>query len=173
MADKMTRQQGSPTPVPVPGTHNPLASLRDEMDRLFDSFFPLAFGRSALDPASWGRQAFRTLGGMTPQMDAKECANHYEISAELPGMEEKDVTVKVQGGILSISGEKREERKEEGESLHLSERSFGSFTRSMRLPENADEEGIRAEYAKGVLTVTIPKRAGSESGEKTIEIKAH
>lgn len=173
MADKMTRQSGATTPVPAPGFHHPLMSLRDEVDRLFDSFFPAAFGGSLFDPDPLGRRFFRALGDVTPQMDVKECADHYEVSAELPGMEEKDVTVKVQGGMLSISGEKRQEHKEENESVRLSERSFGAFTRSMRLPDNADEDGINAEYAKGVLTVTIPKQAGSEAGEKTIEIKVH
>lgn len=173
MADKVTRQSATSAPAPVPGRHNPLMSLRDEVDRLFDSFFPTAFGGSLFDPDTLGRRSFRAVGDISPHMDVKECADHYEVSTELPGMEEKDVTVKVHGGVLSISGEKKQERNEENEAMRLSERSYGAFTRSMYLPENADEEGINADFAKGVLTVTIPKLSGDGTGEKTIEVKTH
>lgn len=169
MADKPTRHETGSTPAP---RSNPLMSLRDEVDRLFDNFFPTTFGRSLLDLDPWRGRTFRTLGDMTPQMDVRECADRYELTAELPGVEEKDVSVKVQGGVLSISGEKKAERKEDTADVHLSERSYGSFVRSMRLPDNADEEGISADYAKGVLTVTIPKRP-EEKNERKIDVKTH
>ncbi|MCR6632653.1 MAG: Hsp20/alpha crystallin family protein [Magnetospirillum sp.] len=172
MADKLTRPAGEAASTPAPAAHHPLMTLRDEVDRLFDNFFPAAFGRSLFDLDPWRERPFRSLGGIAPQMDVKECANHYEISVELPGMDDKDVTVKVMGGMLTISGEKKAERTEENGEMHLTERSYGAFTRSVRLPENADPDTAKADYGKGVLTVAIGKRPDG-AGEKKIEVTAH
>jgi HSP20 family protein len=147
-------------------------TLRDEVDRLFDNFFPTAFGRSLFDLDPWRERPFRSLGDFAPHMDVKECANHYAISVELPGMAEKDVAVKVHGGLLTITGEKKAERSEESGEMHLTERSYGAFTRSVRLPENADADSIKADYDKGVLTVTVPKREGGKD-ERKIEVTTH
>ncbi|MBC7907445.1 MAG: Hsp20/alpha crystallin family protein [Rhodospirillaceae bacterium] len=172
MADKMTQQGGETGGLPASRPSHPLMTLRDEVDRLFDNFFPSAFGRSLFDLDPWRERSFRSMGDITPHMDVRELDDRFEISAELPGLEDKDVTVKVQGGVLSISGEKKAERTEDKGNVYLSERSYGSFVRSVRLPENADAEGIGAEFAKGVLTVTVPKREGGPD-EKKIEVKVH
>lgn len=172
MADKGTRQMGETGSVPAPATHHPLMNLREEVDRLFDNFFPVAFGRSLLDLDPLRQSAFRTVGDIAPRMDVAESADRYEITAELPGVEEKDVTVKVQSGILTISGEKKSERTEENGDMHLSERSYGSFLRSVRLPDNADADGVSADYSKGVLTIAVPKRPEGKD-EKKIEVKVH
>lgn len=172
MAEKNTLQTGETGAAPASRPSHPLMTLRDEVDRLFDNFFPSAFGRSLFDLDPWRERTFRSMGDITPHMDVRELADRFEVTAELPGLEEKDVTVKVLSGVLSISGEKKAERTEESGNVHLSERSYGSFVRSVRLPDNADAEGIDAEFAKGVLTVTVPKRAGG-AGEKKIEVKVH
>lgn len=170
MADKITPRETA-TP-PATRMHHPLMSLRDEVDRLFDNFFPNALGRSLFDVDPWRGRAFGGLGDITPRMDVTESADRYDVSVELPGMDEKEVTVKVHGDMLTISGEKKAERSEDVGATHLTERSYGSFTRSVRLPDDADAEGIRADYAKGVLTVSVPKRPEGKN-EKKIEVTTH
>ncbi|MGE5478219.1 MAG: Hsp20/alpha crystallin family protein [Bacteroidales bacterium] len=172
MADKVTPRTGDNASAPAARTHHPLMTLRDEVDRLFDTFFPSTFGRSIFDVDPWRDRAFRTLGDITPRMDVTECANRYDISVEVPGMDDKDVAVKVQGDMLTISGEKKAERTDESGATHLTERSYGSFVRSVRLPEDADAEAVKADYAKGVLTVSVPKRPGGKN-EKKIEVTTH
>lgn len=172
MSGKITRQVGETGSTPPPAAHHPLMTLRDEVDRLFDNFFPTAFGRSLLDLDPWRGGPFRSLGDFAPKMDVTEAADHYAISVELPGMEEKDVTVKIHGGVLTISGEKKSERSEEDGEMHLTERSYGAFTRSVRLPDNADADSIKADYNKGVLAITVPKH-GDGKGERKIEVTTH
>lgn len=159
-------------PESVPQAH-PLMALREEVDRLFDNFFPTARGMMDVDPFRRIGTAFRAMGDIAPEMDVKETEAGIEISAELPGLDEKDVSVTVRDGVLSIAGEKRAERKEEKADYHLSERSYGSFTRSFRLPESVDDEHIAADFSKGVLIVSVPKKAEAVREEKKIEIKGH
>lgn len=165
MADKTTTS-------PVTRAHNPLMTLRDEVDRLFDTFFPTALGRSLFDLDPWRDQPFRSHGDISPRMDVTERADRYDVSVELPGMDEKDVAVKVQGDMLTISGEKKLEHAEDSGATHLTERFYGSFVRSVRLPVDVDAEAIRADYAKGVLTISVPKRPEGK-GEKKIEVTTH
>lgn len=173
MADKTTTPRVGETATPSPARpHHPLMSLRDEVDRLFDSFFPAALGRPLFDLDPWRDRPFRSLGDISPRMDVAERAECYQVSIELPGMDEKDVAVKVQGDMLTIAGEKKAERTEDSGARHLTERSYGSFVRSVRLPDDADADAIKADYAKGVLTVSLPKRPGGKA-EKKIEITAH
>lgn len=171
MADKITPRET--TTPPATRVHHPLMSLRDEVDRLFDNFFPTALGRSLFDVEPWARgRAFGTLGDIMPHMDVTERADRYDISVELPGMDEKEVTVKVHGDMLTISGEKKAERSDDVGATHLTERSYGSFVRSVRLPDDADAEGIKADYAKGVLTISVPKSPQGKD-EKKIEVTTH
>lgn len=172
MADKTTPRISETTPPSPVRAHHPLMTLRDEVDRLFDTFFPSALGRSVFDVDPWRDRASRTLGDITPRMDVTECGNRYDVSVELPGMEQKDVTVKVHGDMLTISGEKKVERGEESGATHLTERSYGSFVRSIRLPDDADADAIKADYAKGVLTISVPKRPEGKN-EKKIEVTTH
>lgn len=144
----------------------PFESLRQEVDRLFDDFNPFGLRRPiarAFQSASWP---------VAPAVDLVEKDGHYEITAELPGMDEKNVEVKVANGVLTIRGEKSEEKKEERKDYHLSERSYGSFQRSFRLPDNVDADKIEAHFAKGVLNVSLPKAAAAANNEKKIDIKA-
>ncbi|MFX0541465.1 Hsp20/alpha crystallin family protein [Roseovarius sp. S4756] len=143
-------------------------SLRDEMDRLFDAFEPgLWFDRSPGQTRGQGH-AFPLF----PAMDLTETEKAYKITAELPGMDPEAVHVKTSNGALVISGEKSEETKEEDASHHLSERRWGSFQRSIRLPENVDYGKIDAQFSKGVLTIDVPKSQAALESEKTIKIKA-
>lgn len=170
-----TPRQTETEGMPASRQGHPLAALRDEVDRLFDNFFSAPFGRSMLDLDPFRRMgtAIRSWGDIAPKVDVKETEERLEITAELPGMAEEDVAVTVRDGILTITGEKKVERTEEKADYHLNERSYGAFTRAFRLPEVADEEGIAADFDKGVLTVTVPKRSRPEAQAKKIEVRKH
>ena len=164
-------KKGQPTP---PAPQDMWGSLRTEMDRLFDRFgggwHMAPFGRML-----GGDLAPRLAGEFNltvPAVDVKENGAAFKITAELPGMAEKDVEVKVSGDMLTLKGEKRQEREEKDESHHLRERSYGSFERSFRLPPSVDREKISADFSKGVLTVTLPKSTEAQQREKTIEVKS-
>lgn len=173
MVDKATRHVPMHRPASAESGSHPLVGLRDEVDRLFHSFFPAAFGRSMfeLDPLRLG--ALRLMSEVMPQVDVKEMADHYEVDAELPGVEIKDVKVTVDNGVLNIRGEKHSEHTDDGGAVHVSERSFGSFARAFRLPDDADADTADAEFVNGVLKVKVPKQEGKGPKVKDIEIKAH
>lgn len=142
----------------------PFEALRRQLDRFFDE--------APLQKRSGGTEAFDRLMGWqgTPPVDFVERDTDYEVTAELPGLDQKDVEVKLSNGALIIHGEKKMEREEKSEGMFFSERRYGSFKRSFRLPENVDVDKIAASFDKGVLKVTLPKSAQTESEEKKIEI---
>lgn len=150
----------------------PVMNLRREMDRLFDDFFSRGV-------TPWGRggesDAWRSFESMwrpsVPAIDLVEREKEYVVTAELPGLDEKALEVKVSGNTLSIRGQKEEERKEERENYRMSERRYGSFQRALRLPEDVDLDKIDARFAKGVLTVTLPKSEEALNKQKKIEVK--
>jgi HSP20 family protein len=107
-----------------------------------------------------------------PAVDITESDKAYEVTAELPGMDEKNVEVKVAGGNLIIMGEKQEGKEEKKKDYYLSERHFGSFERRFRLPKGVDVEKIEASFKKGVLTVNLPKKPEAQKPEKKIAVKA-
>lgn len=135
-----------------------VSRLRREMDRLWDDFF--GPGRRALRPleAEWA-----------PAVDVSETADKVVVKAELPGIDAKDIDISLSGDILTIKGEKKSEREEKKENYHLVERSYGSFSRSLRLPAAVDADKIEAGYKQGILTVTCPKK--EEIKPKAIEVK--
>jgi HSP20 family protein len=158
-----------PVPVkqsaPAPATPDIWRSLRTEMDRLFDNF------TSRFGVAPFFQTRFDTsLSLPSPAVDITEEEGAFNVSAEVPGMSEKDINVSLSGDTLTIKGEKRQEREEKGDNRYLSERSYGAFQRSFSLPEDVDREKIAASFAKGVLTVTLPKSA--KAAPKKIEVKA-
>jgi HSP20 family protein len=147
----------------------PFESLRREVERLFDDF-DRPFRRSLFDVEPfWRRELSRAA---TPAVDIVERENAYEIAAELPGMDEKNVEVKLANGGLIIRGRSEEEKEEKKKDYYVHERHFGSFERSFRLPEDIDTEKIGASFKKGVLTVTLPKRKEAQKPEKKIEVKS-
>ena len=152
----------------------PFESFRREVDRLFDDFssgvWRSPFGRSFFDiePFQRSEAAF----GSVPAVDITQTDKGYEIAAELPGMEDKDIEVKLANGVLTIRGEKRDVKEEKNKDYYLRERSFGSFERSFQVPENIDTDKISAGFKKGVLTIMLPKSAEAQRAEKKIEVKA-
>ena len=142
----------------------PFDTLQREVDRVFDEFtrgFP-TFEFPALGSAG--------VPDLTPRMDVTESDREYEVTAELPGLEEKDVQVNVADGVLTIRGEKKAVKEEKDKNYHLVERSYGSFSRSLELPEGVNADAIKASIANGVLKVSVPKPAAAQV--KTIEVKS-
>jgi HSP20 family protein len=107
---------------------------------------------------------------MAPRLDVSETETEVRVEAELPGVDEKDIEVTLSNGRLLITGEKKQEKEEKKKDYHLVERSYGSFARSIGLPFAADPEQVKASFAKGVLTVTVPKPAEVKAKEKKIAI---
>ena len=138
---------------------NPFSALQQEIDRLFEGF-------------SRGFTGFAGFPSreLMPSMDLSETDKEIEISAELPGLEEKDIQLNVSDNVLTIRGEKKNEREETKKDYHLIERSYGSFTRSVQLPDGVNADNIKAVMSKGVLKVTVPKPAPAQT--KKIDIKA-
>jgi HSP20 family protein len=108
----------------------------------------------------------------TPAVDIAETDKGYEITAELPGLDEKNIEVKLANGSLTIKGEKQEEKEEKEKGYYLHERHFGAFERCFRMPEGVDGDKIEATFKKGVLTVTLPKTPEAQKAEKKITVKA-
>ena len=107
-----------------------------------------------------------------PTVDISETDKAYEITAELPGMDEKNVEVKLANGLLTIKGEKQDEKEEKKKDYHMRERSYGSFERSFQVPDGVDADKIEANFKKGVLTVILPKSAEAQKAEKKITVKS-
>lgn len=150
----------------------PFETLRDEVNRLFDDFGgslwrgPFRHALPDLD-ALWQRS-----GGAFAAVDVAEKDNAYEITAELPGLDEKNIEVTIANGGLTIKGEKKEEKEEKKKDYYLKERRFGSFQRSFALPDSVDPDKIEASFNKGVLTVKLPKKPEAINSEKKIAVKA-
>lgn len=160
--------------APVPQAWQPLETLRREVDRLFQDFdrdsWRLPFRRSTFDVEPFWRRELSW--GATPAVDIVEKDNAFEITADLPGFDEKNVEVKLSNGSLTIKGEKREEKEEKKKDYYLHERHFGSFERSFRVPDGVDSDKIEAKFNKGVLTVTLPKKPEAQKPVKKIDVKA-
>lgn len=103
---------------------------------------------------------------LQPATDAKVEDGAYRITMELPGVEEKDIELTVENGLVTVSGEKRQSREEKDDTWYFSERSYGSFRRSFRVPQDADEDAVKAELKDGILTVTVPRKTGTAAGRK-------
>jgi HSP20 family protein len=145
--------------------------LRRDMDRLFNAF---EGGRISPFFPSFDAEPFWTRGTsvVAPAVNIAESDKAYEISAELPGMDEKSIEVKLANDVLTIKGEKQEEREEKEKGYHVQERHFGSFERLFQVPVGVDTDKITATFKNGLLTVTLPKSAEAESPTKKIAIKA-
>jgi HSP20 family protein len=169
----------TPTKLPVKtekaaAPWRPFGSLRQEIDRLFEDFdrdfWSSPFRRLGFDiEPFWGREV---SSAAVPAVNITESDKAYEITAELPGMDEKNIEVKVANGGVTIKGEKQEEKEENKKDYYVQERRFGSFERRFRLPEGVDKDKIETTFKKGVLSVTLPKSAEAQKAEKKIEVKA-
>jgi HSP20 family protein len=156
-----------------PAEWRPFESLRREVDRLFEDFqlgsWRSPFGRSLFDVQPFWRG--EVGWGKAPAVDVVEKEKAYEITAELPGMDESNIDVKFSDGTLTIKGEKRDEKEEKKKDYYLSERRYGSFQRSFGVPDGVDADKIEANFKNGVLTVTLPKTEQAQRSEKKIAIK--
>jgi len=130
-------------------------SLRKEVDRVFEDF-----GRGP------------TFYPAMPRLNVSETDGAIEIEAELPGVDEKDVDVVLERDLLTIKGEKKTEREEKNKNYHVQERAYGSFARSISLPFEPDSKSVKADFAKGVLKITLPKPAGAKQGTTKIPVSA-
>lgn len=149
----------------------PIETLKKEIDRLFDNFGH-DFWRSPFRAFAEFEPLWSSKLAASFAVDVTETDKAYEITAELPGMEEKNIDVKVVNGVLTIKGEKKDEREENKKDYYVSERRYGSFERHFRLPDGVDADKIEANFKKGVLTVTLPKKAEAQKPAKKIDIKA-
>ena len=134
-----------------------LSSLQKDINRLFEDFWPMH--RENLEE-----------GALSPALDVSEDENNVYVVADLPGVEEKDVKLNFQNGILTLSGEKQEEKETRGKNFHRVERSYGSFSRSISLPGEVNAEKATAGYKNGVLRVTLPKKGEAKPKEITIKV---
>jgi HSP20 family protein len=140
------------------------SSLQNEMNRLFNTVF------DAPAPGNGG-----TLRRWMPAMDLVEVDDHFVLRADLPGLTEEDVTLEFDDGTLTVSGERKAEHESKAEGYYRVERAFGSFSRSLTLPEGVDPEAVTASFENGVLEVRIPKPEARKprrieiGGQKTIE----
>ncbi len=120
-------------------------------------------------------EPFRQMGTrladwVAPASEASSGEDGYRISMEVPGVAEDDIELTVENNIVTVRGEKKTEREEKGDKWFFSERQYGAFTRSFRLPPDADETGVKADLKNGVLTVTVPRAAPAEREAKRVQI---
>ena len=135
-----------------------METLRHEMDRLFDRFFELRWDE------------FEAVGEWAPKLDFSETKDAYLVKAEVPGVEQKDISVQIQNQVLTLKGEKHKEKEEKDEKYHRVERSWGAFTRTLALPMGVETEKVSATFKDGLLTIKLPKAPGAKG--MTIPVKA-
>lgn len=134
-----------------------LRTIQDEMTRLFTGLAPTGFDREDIRYGAWN-----------PNVDIYEEKDNLVLEAELPGMKRDDFELTIENNVVTLKGDRKFEKKTEGDNYHRVERSFGSFTRSFTLPQNVTADGAKAEFDDGLLRVTFPKR--EETKAKKIEI---
>jgi len=134
-----------------------LVSLRDDMDRLFSTFF--------------GGFPEEVEGFWSPVIDIEEDDDNYFVKAEIPGMKKEDVKISVRGNALSVSGERKQESETKNKTFHRIEQSYGKFMRTITLPSEIDTERVKATYKDGILTVTLPKPEATRPKEIEVEVK--
>lgn len=154
----------SQTPAPREDYADPFLSVRRDVDRIFDDFFN-GFGRALGSPSgSWMTP--------TPSIDLTENEKEIVVTAEMPGLEEKDFEATVSGDVLTLKGEKKaEHERRNGDAYYVERHRFGSFSRSVRLPFEVKDEKVDARYEKGVLTIRVPKPADMQRRARRIDVR--
>lgn len=147
--------------VPVKKSTDPIQTLHQEMNQLFDNFF----SRGSLAPFGNFGDTFQ------PRVDVTETDTQFELSAELPGMDEKDIELKLTHNTLTISGEKKQEKEDKSDGHYYMERSYGSFQRVIPFGVAIETDKVDAVFKNGVLTVTLPKTAEAQKARKRIPVK--
>jgi HSP20 family protein len=130
-----------------------LPGLRDDLNRLYDM----------VSRGEFGLEQLREWGKFFPALDVAEDDEAVVIKADVPGLEPKDIDVSISGQNLTIKGEKSEETQDTARNYHRTERRYGSFSRTVTLPSGVEADKIKAECAKGVLTITLPKAASEKA----------
>lgn len=148
--------------------YDPMPQLHRDIDYLFDRFFqgfpsPLLTGWPSV-PSFEGR------GPLKPKVDLSASEQEYLLTVEIPGVNEKDVRLDISGNTMTIRGEKKQEKEEKEKDYYRIERSYGSFQRVLSLPEDVDQEAVKASFKDGVLSVTMPRKALPKGAVKQIEI---
>jgi HSP20 family protein len=138
-----------------------LTQLRDEINRFFESPLPMRTGLESTSPM---------FEGWSPSIDLFEDKDTVTVKAEVPGMKKEDIDVSLEGRMLSICGERREEKSEGKGTTHRSERYYGKFYRSVELPSAVDQGKIKANYRDGVLTITMPKAEDAKRKQIDVEV---
>jgi HSP20 family protein len=150
----------------------PLGLLRDDIDVAFDRMFKSwPFQSRALDVGPFA-ESFGGDAALQPRVDVSEEDDKFEIVAEVPGVDEKDISLTVKDNLLTLKGEKKSERKEKKKNFYMKERSYGSFVRSFRLPDSVKANKIRAKFANGVVTIEVPKDPKSKAKETRVPIQS-
>jgi HSP20 family protein len=153
------------------GSWHPIEQMRRQFEHLFHEFpnMPslLTSNRRFDAEPFWNAEYFRL---QSPAVDIVENEKSFLITAEVPGVDEKQLSVKIVNGTLQIKGEKQQEHEEKSNSYHLTERRYGSFERVFTLPKSVDADGVKASFKAGVLSVTMPKKADAMKPEKEIDI---
>ncbi len=171
---KSTGNKKAPPPAPTAEEwpFAPFMDLRKRMDQLFDDYMR---GWPRFPPLArdlWEAEPFAGMrhGMLDVRFDISESDAALDVSAELPGMEEKDIEVTLSDGVLTIKGEKKAETEEKKKDFHLTERRYGSFSRSFRVPGTVNQDKIKATFEKGVLHLSMPKLPEAKSKKKKIAI---
>lgn len=149
--------------------HDPLVQIHRDIDQIFDRFFQ---GFSLPTPAGWPSfSSFEGSGILRPRVDLSAGEKEYLLTVEIPGVSEKDVSLSITAGTMTIKGEKKLEKEEREKDYYRMERSYGSFQRILSLPEDVEQDAIRAGFKDGVLTVTMPRKPMAKGEVKQIAIK--
>ena len=160
MAKDIKKVEAAQTRAPM----DPFTAMRTEMDQVFENFL----GRGWPSLPNLMKSSDESL--VVPSMDIRENGSEIVIEAELPGMEEKDIDVSLKNGMLTIKGEKRSEEEKKEDDYHLTERRYGSFQRSFRVPDTVNEDKIDAHLEKGVLHVKMAKKPEAAGTAKKISV---
>lgn len=164
-SDKRARGQES-------SFYSPLAQLHREVDRLFNNTFHGFGGWPSFD-IDRPFTPLTTPGLLKPQVDIGADKKEYTITVEIPGVDEKEVTLEIDNNTLIVKGEKTHEKEKKDKNYYRVERSYGSFQRILSLPEDADQENVKATFKNGVLTIVMPRKAIATSEVKQINIKSN
>ncbi|QAU50070.1 Hsp20/alpha crystallin family protein [Bradyrhizobium guangzhouense] len=167
---KLPVTKTSTAPAVAAETWRPFQALRNEIDQIFDDFGNGFWNRPFRSLARLERDISKSIAA--PAVDVAEGDKAYEITAELPGLDEKNIDIKLVNGGLTIKGEKREETEEKKKDYYVSERRYGAFERYFTLPEGVNADKIEATFKNGVLKVVLPKTEDAQKPAKTINVKA-
>lgn len=141
----------------------PFTELHQRMDDLFSEFF---------DGFGTGLSRFEARQTITPSIDVSETDEEVRVTADLPGMDEKDIQVSLDNDLLTIKGEKKQEQEEKKRNYYMVERSYGEFRRVIPVPASVEKDKVKAAFKKGVLTITLPRTPEMKARKRTVEISA-